>query len=706
MTITSTPSEVSYAGDNVSTVFPIPFVFDTSADLKVIETDSAGNATVVTTGFSIAGGSGSTGTLTRLSALPAGKTLTILDNPAQTQDADYTDNDAFPAGTHEGALDRCVRISKRLFQLVQKGIRVDDGDPAAGSGMLLGSVTQRKGRYLFFNAITGAIEYAAGVALTTLSQSLIGQLLFPTSYLSGGASTAVIAAADAAALAAGQMLRLAPGTYVISSNTTLSAPILCEAGVSFQIATGATLTINGEFNAPKLSQMFTLAGTGQVVLSKTTNPEVWAHWFPGADIGAKINRAFAAAGGMGPVVIRICAGTYNYSTQINLLNAQGVRLTGAGSSQSTLSLGSPNLVWTGAAGSGSALVTPGARGVEIDHLGFSYSDATYNGNLLSFAKGAGTLDTSTVHVHHCNFLGDAGITLANALIELNVTEQVSIEHNSFRYAKNAIKATGASCNVVSIRHNWFQSDFTSAKISAQGNAWKVESNVFEDGASLIAAIELSGDLQGLEFNCNQCVDGGGGGGTLVDFHGAFVMHGANIGGNSFSAASGTAILFSSTLANTNGVNIRGNFFGAMAIGLNAASGENWVLEGNRMATVTQPYTAAAMLRARIGSNDLGTTANSGMSLADSTAQLLSRSDTRGSGLIEVYSVEDNSQALYFLNGAAHTVNEIIDPAAQYSGAAGTAASINIYWSAGNNRYEIENKRGATRTLVVNSFMGR
>jgi hypothetical protein len=116
MTITSTPSQIEYAGDDISTVFAIPFVFDTSADLKVIETDATGTASVKTTGFSVSGGLGLTGALTRTAALPSGTTITILDNPQLTQPVDYVNNDAFPAETHEAALDRLTRISKRLSE--------------------------------------------------------------------------------------------------------------------------------------------------------------------------------------------------------------------------------------------------------------------------------------------------------------------------------------------------------------------------------------------------------------------------------------------------------------------------------------------------------------------------------------------------------------------------------------------------------------
>jgi len=175
MTISATSSEISHATDGVTTDFPIPFVFDTSADLKVIKTDSSGNATVLSSGFSVAGGAGSTGTLTISPALVSGYTITILDDPQRTQTADYISNDAFPAETHEGALDRGVRISKRLYQMLLRTLRFPDGDGVADGQ--LDAVANRKGKYLFFNATTGAPEYAAQLSGSTLSSSLIGTTL-------------------------------------------------------------------------------------------------------------------------------------------------------------------------------------------------------------------------------------------------------------------------------------------------------------------------------------------------------------------------------------------------------------------------------------------------------------------------------------------------------------------------------------------------
>jgi hypothetical protein len=152
MTIPATPSEVSYDGDGTTVAFPIPFVFDTSADLKVIITDADGEPTEQSTGFSITGGSGSTGTCTFDVAPAADEIVTLLDDPELTQTAVYPDNDTFPAEAHEGALDRTVRQVKRLAGRVDRSIRVADGDLSSGDGLLLPIAAARASKFLAFDA--------------------------------------------------------------------------------------------------------------------------------------------------------------------------------------------------------------------------------------------------------------------------------------------------------------------------------------------------------------------------------------------------------------------------------------------------------------------------------------------------------------------------------------------------------------------------
>lgn len=74
------------------------------------------------------------------------------------------------------------------------------------------------------------------------------------------------------------------------------------------------------------------------------------------------------------------------------------------------------------------------------------------------------------------------------------------------------------------------------------------------------------------------------------------------------------------------------------------------------------------------------------------------------GLLVVVADEDNSSALYIIEGGAG-VTALIGFAGPYTVTAGTAASINVYWDGGASQYKLENKRGATRTIRM-LFLGQ
>lgn len=173
MTIPATSSEKAYLGNSVTVAFDIPFAFDSVADLKVFATDLvSGAVTPITIGFSVVG------TQVIFTSAPGSTTqITILDDPAVTQTTDYVSNDAFPAESHERALDRVTRLVKRLNQKWKRTLRFPDGDIITDGAVT--STVNRRGKYLFFNATTGALEYAVSVIGQTLSQSVIAGFLKP-----------------------------------------------------------------------------------------------------------------------------------------------------------------------------------------------------------------------------------------------------------------------------------------------------------------------------------------------------------------------------------------------------------------------------------------------------------------------------------------------------------------------------------------------
>lgn len=85
------------------------------------------------------------------------------------------------------------------------------------------------------------------------------------------------------------------------------------------------------------------------------------------------------------------------------------------------------------------------------------------------------------------------------------------------------------------------------------------------------------------------------------------------------------------------------------------------------------------------------------SVADSTAISLGATPI---GVLVVVNQSTGTAAMFLVEGAGHAVVLINDPAAAYSVTAGTAGRTNVYWSAGNSRYEVENKTGSTRILQV------
>jgi hypothetical protein len=105
-----------YNGDGSTTSFPVTFVFRTSADLVVTETDTAtGVDTVKTlaTHYTVTGGgnpTAATGTAVAVAAPAAGKQWTITRAPPALQSTAFSDLSAFPGVNVEAAVDLLTMI--------------------------------------------------------------------------------------------------------------------------------------------------------------------------------------------------------------------------------------------------------------------------------------------------------------------------------------------------------------------------------------------------------------------------------------------------------------------------------------------------------------------------------------------------------------------------------------------------------------------
>lgn len=166
MTVNSTTSRVSYAGNGSTTAFTVPFPFLANSDLVVIRVSGATQTTLVlSTDYTVTGAGGASGTVTCTVAPAAGTTLVIYRDPALTQLVDYQPNDPFPANTHETALDRLTMISQRLKDLLSRSFTLSDGDVSGASTQL---PSPEASKLIGWNASANGLQNVDSGTLATL----------------------------------------------------------------------------------------------------------------------------------------------------------------------------------------------------------------------------------------------------------------------------------------------------------------------------------------------------------------------------------------------------------------------------------------------------------------------------------------------------------------------------------------------------------
>lgn len=152
MTVASTNSKAGpYAGAGTTGPFAVDFRFLEDSHLQVIRTSAAGVATTLTltTDYTVTGAGGTSGEVTLVAALAVGETLTVLRNVPATQETDYVQNDAFPAESHERALDKLTMIAQQQSEILSRAITVPTGESSVPS---LPAAADRANTLLAFDA--------------------------------------------------------------------------------------------------------------------------------------------------------------------------------------------------------------------------------------------------------------------------------------------------------------------------------------------------------------------------------------------------------------------------------------------------------------------------------------------------------------------------------------------------------------------------
>ena len=196
MTVSSTTTKVSYSGNGSTSVFAYTFKITDAADLTVISRlNSSGAETVevLNTGYIVSGvdsdsggnvtfkfntGNASDANFSVTDFRPqSGETVVIKRIVGITQLTDYTPNDPFPANDHEAALDKLTFINQQQQEQIDRGIKFDNTDTFSGD---LPIASLRANKYLAFGS-DGDISLASGTTSTVVTTPFAETLLDDTS---------------------------------------------------------------------------------------------------------------------------------------------------------------------------------------------------------------------------------------------------------------------------------------------------------------------------------------------------------------------------------------------------------------------------------------------------------------------------------------------------------------------------------------------
>lgn len=125
MTVSSQTSSVSYLGDGVTTLLPVPFYFLAQTDLVVTRVNADASVTTLVLGsdYSVSGaGVQSGGAVTMFAAQVVGVQILINRVVPATQETDYVANDPFPAESHERALDKLTMLVQQAFSYLGRAL--------------------------------------------------------------------------------------------------------------------------------------------------------------------------------------------------------------------------------------------------------------------------------------------------------------------------------------------------------------------------------------------------------------------------------------------------------------------------------------------------------------------------------------------------------------------------------------------------------
>jgi hypothetical protein len=243
MTISSTTNKTVLAGNGSTLAFAYTWYIAASNWNKVYKQNQTTGALTLqteTTHYTVTGvGSSGGGLVSFASASVPSSTqnVVIVRDPPLTQATDYVSNDAFPASSHEDALDKLTAIAQKLDEAIDRAFGVGVGITDMTSVVIDDLASARANALIGFNS--------AGTSVTLQSSS-----------------TAAVSAASSSATAASGSAATASGSAATASGSAASASgSAATASGSAASASGSAANASG--SAASILSFTTIAASGQ-----------------------------------------------------------------------------------------------------------------------------------------------------------------------------------------------------------------------------------------------------------------------------------------------------------------------------------------------------------------------------------------------------------------------------------------------------------
>jgi len=305
MTVSSKITRVDYSGNDSTTAFATTFRFLADSELKVIiRVDATEVETVqaITTDYTVTGsGLDAGGTVTMLTAPATGETLVIKRDMLFTQLIDYTENDPFPAETHEQGLDRMKMEIQQVTERADRSLHFKE--TSSLSDIELPDIVA--GKFIRGNT--------AGTAYENVSVVAGASVLSASEIVEGIVERATLAEV---------------GTGTDSSRYVSPEGVKQETDLLLPLAggtmTGDIVGVNDKFSAFINATASSGTGDGTVweLTGDNAGAKVGVAWSEVTDVGGIFDTTAIGSASTGGVMTANIAGNYQFNISIQVLSLE------------------------------------------------------------------------------------------------------------------------------------------------------------------------------------------------------------------------------------------------------------------------------------------------------------------------------------------------------------------------------------------------